>query len=66
MKKCMVVFGLSILVIFSGVQGAHPFDHAAFDMILKKYVDDKGLIDYNGIAKDQRFSDYMRLLESEE
>jgi len=64
MKKYMAVFVLSIMVIFSGVQGAHPFDHTAFDVILKQYVDDKGLIDYNGIAKDRRFPDYMKSLES--
>jgi len=45
---------------------AAPFDHSAFDRILKEYVDDKGLIDYNGIARDSTFKDYMESLRTAE
>jgi hypothetical protein len=64
MEKQVMVFLMSILVMFSTVQGAYPFDHSNFDLILKQYVDDRGLVDYNVIAKDRRFSDYMKSLES--
>jgi hypothetical protein len=64
MKKEIVAFLMSTLVIFSTVQGAYLFDHSKFDLILKQYVDDRGLVDYNDIAKDRRFSDYMKSLES--
>jgi hypothetical protein len=42
---------------------ANTFDHSKFDMVLKQYVDEKGLVDYNGIAKDRQFSEYMQSLE---
>jgi hypothetical protein len=45
---------------------AAPFDHSKFDQVLKKYVDDKGLVDYNSIAKDKGFSEYMQLLQTAE
>ena len=61
---------LALLVVFVGVLlGSCPgvfattFDHSNFDRILKAYVDDKGLVDYNGIAKDQRFSEYIESLQ---
>jgi len=41
---------------------ANTFDHSKFNRILQKYVDDKGLVDYDGIAKDAEFSEYMRTL----
>jgi hypothetical protein len=43
---------------------AESFDHSKFDWVLKRYVDDKGLVDYNSIARDQQFSEYMQSLES--
>ena len=66
MKKHRVAFLISMVVIFSAVQGAmaDTFDHLLFDQILKQYVDDRGLIDYNGIAKDRRFSEYMESLKT--
>jgi hypothetical protein len=66
MKKYMVAIMVSMVVVFSLVHGAmaSTFDHSLFDQILKAYVDDKGLVDYNGIAKDARFSQYMQSLET--
>jgi hypothetical protein len=42
---------------------AGTFDHSKFDQALKKYVDDKGLVDYNSIAKDSGFSEYVQSLQ---
>ncbi|MCK4984335.1 MAG: DUF547 domain-containing protein [Desulfobacterales bacterium] len=57
-----------ILILFSLIivprASAIAFDHSQFDQILKAYVDDQGLVDYNGIAKDTRFQNYMELLKS--
>lgn len=66
MKRHTVAFLISMVVIFSAVQGAMAgtFDHSLFDQILKQYVDDRGLIDYNGIAKDRRFFKYMQSLKT--
>lgn len=43
---------------------AAPFDHSRFDQILSAYVNNKGLVDYNGIAKNPMFKAYMESLET--
>lgn len=43
---------------------ASGFDQSRFDQVLKTYVNDKGLVDYNGIAGDAQFSAYMEALET--
>jgi hypothetical protein len=58
---CVVVL-ISMLPTVSEFYAA-GFDHAKFDQVLKEYVDEKGLVDYNGIAKDPRFSAYMHALQ---
>ena len=40
------------------------FEHSQFDQILKAYVDDQGLVDYNAIARDTRFQTYMEQLKT--
>jgi len=52
----LIVMGLCLPAEASG------FDQSKFDHILKTYVDDKGLVDYNGIAKDPAFRAYMESL----
>ena len=51
-----------LLWMIPGVS-ASTFDHSKFDLVLKQYVDDKGLVDYNSIAKDRGFSEYMQSLQ---
>jgi hypothetical protein len=53
-----------IAVVGSPALVAADFDHARFDRALKTYVNDKGLVDYNGIAKDQAFTAYVQSLRS--
>ena len=66
MIKKLIAFMFSILIAFSANPKAYAytFDHSKFDQILKQYVNDKGLVDYNGIAKDPRFSEYMASLKT--
>jgi hypothetical protein len=64
MNKYLVAFAVSIITTFPLVHHAHPLEHTLFDQILSQYVDQEGLIDYNGIGKDQRFSEYVTSLES--
>ena len=45
------------------VEAAATFDHSIVDQILKSYVNDKGLVDYNGIAKDTALNSYIESLE---
>ena len=58
---------LAILLITIGHQQAAQaadFDHSKFDQILKMYVDTGGRVDYNGIAGDEAFREYMVSLEN--
>jgi hypothetical protein len=43
---------------------AAGFDHSKFDQVLNTYVNNQGLVDYNGIAGDQSFKMYMKSLET--
>ncbi len=65
MRK-FIVFIFLLLMLGSIHQNANAdtFDHSKFDRILKHYVNDKGLVDYNGIAKDPQFGEYMESLKS--
>jgi hypothetical protein len=60
--RYLVLLILILLWITPGVS-AGTFDHSKFDRVLKKHVDDKGLVDYNSIAKDRGFSEYMQSLQ---
>ena len=58
---------LTLLLITHGHQQAAQaaeFDHSKFDQILKAYVDTEGRVDYNGIAADNTFREYMGSLEN--
>ena len=54
------------IVVCSPAFAAADFDHSKFEQALRTYVDDKGLIDYNGIASDQAFKAYVKSLQSAE
>ncbi len=44
---------------------AKPISHAAYDAILKDYVDEQGLVDYQGLLKDSaRLNDYLAQLSA--
>jgi Protein of unknown function, DUF547 len=67
LAACVTAFGLALIVANGGAtQGAAAatFDHSKFDRILKVYVDDQGRVDYNGIAKDPMFQEYMQSLKT--
>ncbi len=68
--KQTVQFALTILTILfitnlhQQAAQAADFNHSKFDKILKTYVDTEGRVDYNGIAADSRFNEYMKSLET--
>jgi hypothetical protein len=64
MKTRVVVLHLLIILWLAPNGFANSFNHSEFDLVLSQYVDDKGMVDYNGIAKDQRFFAYMKSLET--
>ncbi len=62
--KTTVLFISLLTILWLAPEGlANSFDHSKFDQVLKQYVDEKGLVDYNGVAKDQEFSEYMQSLQ---
>jgi hypothetical protein len=56
----LIIFSLTI----APLAAATPFDYSKFDQLLKAYVDDRGLVDYNAMAKDTRFQDFIEALKS--
>jgi hypothetical protein len=66
MKSNTITIIASILIVMGLCQPAtaSDFDHSKFDQVLKTYVNDKGLVDYNGIAGDRTFRAYMESLET--
>ena len=58
--KFLIIFFLTIAPLAS----ATAFDYSKFDQVLKAYVDDQGLVDYNAMAKDPRFQDTIESLKS--
>jgi hypothetical protein len=65
MKKKIIVSLTIFFTLFWLVPGvsASDFDHSKFDQVLKSYVDEKGLVDYNGIGKNQHFAEYLQSLQ---
>ena len=63
-KFVILLFSLLILSSIHQEISAETFDHSKFDQILKQYVDQQGLVDYNRISKSSRFKEYMESLKS--
>jgi hypothetical protein len=66
MKKSASILTVSIILLaglYPSVSAA-GFDHSIFDRILNTYVNNQGLVDYNGIAGDQSFKTYMASLKT--
>jgi len=63
-KFIILMFSLLILSSIHQETSAETFDHSKFDQILKQYVDQKGIVDYNRISKNSRFKEYMESLKS--
>ena len=66
MMRKFIILLFSLLMLSSLYQEtfAETFDHSKFDQILKQYVDDRGLVDYNSISKASQFKEYMEALKS--
>jgi len=66
MKTSAIILTVSIVIVAGLYQSvsAADFDHSIFDRILKTYVNNQGLVDYNGIAADQSFNSYMESLKT--
>jgi hypothetical protein len=66
MKRTPFVVAILLLLVSGSFQyaPAATFDHSLFDGVLKEYVNDKGRIDYNGIAKEPLFRDYLESLKT--
>lgn len=64
-RSAITIFTIFIIAnLHMRTTQAADFDHSKFDRILKTYVDTQGRVDYNGIAADPTFKEYMRSLEN--
>ncbi|MCP4458439.1 MAG: hypothetical protein GY816_10520 [Cytophagales bacterium] len=69
MKNLVFVLGLIFLVSCNTTVATNsdstPSGHDIFDALLKKYVDEDGMVDYKGLEKDRtKFQEYLRILEA--
>jgi hypothetical protein len=62
-KLSHALIAIWIVLWMASIVSASDFDHSKFDQILKEYVNDLGLVDYNSIAQDKRFAEYMQSLQ---
>ncbi|GAB3499646.1 DUF547 domain-containing protein [Spirosoma knui] len=57
------IFSLLLLITTLTFASSAPVDHSAFDRLLKKYVNDKGLVNYKGFKSEEKvFNDYLAML----
>lgn len=63
-KSIVLVMTIFLMTGFIRVAAAASFDHLRFDQILSQYVNDKGRVDYNGIAANPSFNAYIKSLET--
>ena len=55
----------SCFAVDSPESNAAPINHTIWNTLLKKYVDDKGFVDYAGFAKDKaQLDDYLSLVSN--
>ncbi|AQG82558.1 DUF547 domain-containing protein [Spirosoma montaniterrae] len=68
MKTKTIITLPLIVLLFSALTAfrepaAAPVDHGAYDQLLRKHVDAKGLVDYKGFKKDEKaFNQYLDML----
>ncbi|GAB3547341.1 DUF547 domain-containing protein [Spirosoma fluminis] len=61
--RLTTIFSLLLLITTLTYAGSAPVDHSAFDRLLKKYVNDKGLVNYKGFKSEEKvFNDYLAML----
>jgi hypothetical protein len=63
-KFAVFLVSIAIAIVPVPEAFAGTFDHSNFNQVVKEYVDDKGLIDYNGIAEEPLFQAYMETLKT--
>ncbi len=63
-KSIVLIMTILMMTGFIRVVAAAGFDHLRFDQILSQYVNNKGLVDYNGIAANPIFKAYIKSLET--
>ena len=48
----------AVVLATAAVEGAPPFDHSAFDALLREHVD-QGLVDYDAFARSEELRLYL-------
>ncbi|HOW59709.1 MAG TPA: DUF547 domain-containing protein [Candidatus Omnitrophota bacterium] len=64
-KKIVFLWGIVFLLPASTLQAANRFDHSLWDAFLKKYVNEKGEVNYQAVVRDPKLlNDYWNSLLS--
>jgi hypothetical protein len=60
----MAILGMALGLATAGAAGAETFSHADWTAVLQRFVDERGLVDYQGLAGDRRvFDRYVAAVE---
>lgn len=51
-----------LFTLFTSSILSQSFDHSTFDVLLKKYVDENGMVNYKGFKSDKNFGGYLTTL----
>jgi hypothetical protein len=64
MKKPLIhLFPLLLVITCSNAQSVE-FDHSIFDVLLKEYVDESGMVNYPAFINNKKFVTYLKAIEN--
>jgi hypothetical protein len=64
MKKLFVLIIPLLFIITCSNAQSNKFDHSIFDALLKNYVDESGMVNYDGFKNNKQFEEYLNSIES--
>lgn len=64
MKMKILIIPLIFLLLSCMQAQNREFDHSKFDALLQKYVDETGMVNYDGFKSNKDFNDYLKSIEN--
>lgn len=58
----LAVAALALTPAAAPAQAGAPFDHSAFDRLLRAHVSEEGLVDYEGFSRSGELDEYLKAL----
>ena len=64
MKKLFVLIIPLLFIITCSNAQSNKFDHSIFDALLKEYVDESGMVNYDAFRNNNEFDKYIKAIEN--